>query len=604
MTREIHPAAQQSHCATARIHAVGAETCDVLVIGSGAGGLSAAVAAAARGLKVIVAEKAAVFGGTTAVSGGWLWIPGSPHALLAGVVEGPEPPRTYLRHILGNRYDAELIDAFLEAGPRMLSFFEAETEVKFVAGAQVPDFYGLAPGAANGWCSVVTAPYDGRGLGELITQLRRPIAETMLAGMAIASGADMRNFLTALRSPCAFLYVTRRILRHVRDLVTRHRSMQLVNGNALVARLLRSATDAGVTLWSSAGARRLLRDGGAIVGAELEGAGGPVRVTARRAVILATGGFPHDPARQAELFPHVRAGTPHNSAAPETNDGDGLRLAESVGGHVDPGQINAAAWAPVSLVPRADGSTGRFPHLVERGKPGLIAVTRAGKRFVNEGGPYLDYVRAMIAATPEGEEVQSWLICDRRFIRRYGLGAAKPAPLPLRHWLRSGYVVRGRTIEELARACGIDPDGLARAVAAYNRDAVRGEDPEFGRGITPYHRAQGDPDHLPNPCVAPIEQGPFYAVHIVPGSLGTFAGIVTDATARVLDAAGLPIPGLYAVGNDMNSVFGGTYPSGGITLGPAMTFGWLAAQNIADQAESMEDANNLERKTHAGQLAR
>lgn len=563
--------------------------CDVLVIGSGAGGLAAAVCAAHRGLRVIVAEKAEVFGGTSAYSGGWLWVPNAPHAIAAGKGEDPDAPRIYLRHILGNHYDAAMIDAYLKAGPRMLEFFESKTEVHFLPGSAVPDFHGNMPGAAKGWRSVVAAPYDGRRLGSLINRLRRPIPETTFLGLGIAAGVDMRMFLTATRSVKAFSYVLRRVAKHGRDLVLHRRAMQLVNGNALIGRLLRSAADKGVTLWSSAPARSLIQDGRRVTGAVLETAQGRVRVLARGGVVLATGGFPHDPGRMHQLLPHVQGGTPHHSAAPQENSGDGLKLAESAGGKVSTTIAHAAAYAPVSLVPRSDGSTGRFPHLVERGKPGIIAVTAEGRRFVDEGGPYHDYVREMIAATPPGQPAVSWLICDRRFLRRYGLGAVKPAPVPFGRWLRNGYLIEGETIADLAKRCGIDPAGLAATVERFNRHAAQGEDPEFHRGVTPYQRVQGDPDHKPNPCLAPIVEGPFYAVKIVPGSLGTFSGIETDPQARVLDGEGLPIPGLYAAGNDMNSIMGGHYPSGGITLGPAMTFGFLAAETIATSDAAQDE---------------
>lgn len=572
-----------------------AATCDVLVIGSGAGGLSAAVAAAARGLEVVVVEKEPVFGGTTAWSGGWLWIPRNPLAVRAGIVEDPDAPRAYLRHVLGNRFDPAKVDAFLEAGPKMVAFFEGETAVQFLPGNAVPDFHGDAPGAVTGGRSVVAAPYDGRLAGELIGKLRRPIPETTVFGMAIASGADLGHFLNARRSPRSAAHVARRLGQHALDLLRHRRSMQLVNGNALAARLLRSAADRGVGLHTSTAARRLLTDGsGAVTGAVLDGPDGrTVTVAARNAVVLACGGFPHDTERQRAMFPHVAAGTAHNSAAPETNTGDGLRLAEAVGGRVETHQADAGAWAPVSLVKRRNGSVGRFPHLIERGKPGIIAVLRTGRRFVNEAGPYHDFMRGLFRTVPAGEPAEAWLVCDHRFQRRYGLGAAKPFPFPLRPHLRSGYLKRGHTLSELARACGIDPAGLEATVAEYNRHARQGQDPQFGRGSVPYQRVQGDPKHGgPNPCVAPIGHGPFYAVRVVPGSLGTFAGLVTDADARVLDTSGRPVPGLFAVGNDMASVMGGNYPSGGITLGPAMTFGWIAAQRIADAAE-----NNTDRRT-------
>ena len=298
-------------------------------------------------------------------------------------------------------------------------------------------------------------------------------------------------------------------------------------------------------------------------------------------MVLATGGFPHDLARKAALFPHAPTGREHHSAAPAGNTGDGLRLAEAAGGAVRSDLPHAGAWAPVSLVPRADGSVGRFPHLVERAKPGLIMVRRDGRRFGNEANSYHDLMQALFAATPAGEPTEAWLVCDHAFIRRYGLGRVRPRPLPLRPWLRNGYLVRGDTPAALAGACGIDPDGLTATLVTYNRSAVRGEDPQFRRGDSAYNRMQGDADVAPNPCVAPIDKAPFYAVRIVPGSLGTFAGVRTDPHARVLDGEGAVIDGLFAVGNDMSSIMAGRYPAGGITLGPAMTFGYVAAHAAA-----------------------
>jgi succinate dehydrogenase/fumarate reductase flavoprotein subunit len=563
--------------------------CDVLIAGSGAAGMAAAITAAELGLDVIVAEKAPLLGGTTAISGGWLWIPHSPEAQQAGFSEMREAPTRYLRAILGDRFHDAMIKAFLDAGPAMLDFFETRTQVHFQPGLTTPDFYGEADMAGTGGRSLVAKPYDGRHLGPLLARLTPPLAETTLMGMGIAPGPDLRAFLTAFRSRASLFHVLRRLGRHAMDMIRHGHAMQLVNGNALTARLLRSAADRKVVFLTQTGVEALETEGGRVTGARVRTAKGMGLIRARRAVVLACGGFPHDRQRQGMLLPHVAQGFAHHSAAPAGNTGDGLRMAERLGGIVDTGQVDPVAWAPVSLVPRANGDSTRFPHLVERGKPGLIAVTRAGQRFVNEGGPYHDYMRALFAATPRDQEPASWLICDRHFLRRYGLGAVKPFPVPIGRWLRNGYLLQGRNARELAQACGIDPVGLAATIDGWNRQARSGVDHDFRRGTTPYHRAQGDPDHRPNPCIAPIEKAPFYAVRIVPGSLGTFAGLKTDAHARVLDSQGAPIGGLYAAGNDMNSIMGGHYPSGGITLGPAMTFGWIAARHIAaqisDQAE-------------------
>ncbi len=570
--------------------------CDLLVIGSGAGGLSAAVTAAWHGLNVIVAEKEAVFGGTTAWSGGWMWAPLNPLAQRAGIAEDPDAPRTYLRHVLGNNFDEAQVTAFLDAAPHMVAFFEKNTALQFEGGDKIPDTYGDAPGAGTGGRSVIAAPYDAHGLGDLVDRLRLPMRETTFMGMTIQAGPDLAAFMNVTRSPRAFIHVGRRFSRHLVDLATHRRGMQLRNGIALVGRLLRSAADLGVDLRTSSPAVRLLQDGGAVYGAVLAMPEGEVEVRSGRGVVLAAGGFPHDRERRSRMFP---ADQEHLTVATPSATGDGLRLGESAGGKVDGTLAAPAAWCPVSLVPFPDGTVGRFPHIIERGKPGIIGVLADGRRFCNEGNGYYDYVAAMLRAVPPGQGVVSWLICTRAFQRRYGLGIARPAPLPLGAYIRSGYIKVGRTIAELAGNCGIDPEGLERTVADYNVHARMGEDPAFGRGSTLYNRYQGDAGNKPNPCVAPIERGPFYAVKVVPGSFGTFAGLKTDASARVLDANGVPIPGLYAAGTDMASVMGGHYPAGGINLGPAMTFGYIAGRHAAGATE-YEDARGAARpKVHA-----
>lgn len=552
--------------------------CDLLVVGSGAAGLAAAVTAAHRGLRVIVAEKEPLFGGTTAWSGGWIFAPCNPLAQRAGVVEDAGLPRTYLRGVLGAHFDAPRVDAFLEAAPRMVAFFHDHTALRFESGTSIPDTYSELPGAGSGGRSVIAAPYDARELGALVHRLRKPLRETTFLGLTIQAGPDLRAFMNVTRSPRAFAHVAGRVGRHFLDLMRHRRAMQLRNGSALVARLLRSAADRGVELRESSPVLRLVQHGGRVTGAMLASPDGEIDVRARCGVVLAAGGFPHDHVRRDALFP---AAAQHRTLAVPSATGDGLRLGEAAGGTVDTTLASPGAWCPVSLVPHRDGTAGRFPHIIERGKPGIIGVLANGRRFCNEALGYHDYVTALHAATPPGGEVASWLVCTHAFQRRYGLGISRPSPLPVGPWVRAGYVKRGRTITDLARACGIDAAGLVRTVAQFNDHARRGEDPEFGRGTTLYSRYQGDARVQPNPCVAPLDRGPFYAVKVVPGSFGTFAGLRTDAQARVLDAEGAPIPGLYAAGTDMASVFGGFYPAGGINLGPAMTFGFIAGEHAA-----------------------
>lgn len=558
---------------------------DVLVVGSGAGGLATAVAAAHRRLEVLVAEKEPVFGGTTARSGGWMWIPGNGPARRAGVDDSAEKARIYLQYETGAHFDAARVDAFLEAGPKAVEFFENNTALQFDLGPFFADYHPDAPGGMDGGRSIVARPFDGRELGAEITRLRPPLAEITFLGMMIGSGKELLHFFNVTRSPVSMAYVGGLFTKFLRDMAFHGRPMRLMNGNALVGRLARSAFDKGVPIWTDAPVRRLMRDDtGRITGAVIERASGPVHVEARRGVVLAAGGFPQDSIRRRELMPHAPSGHEHVSPAPPGNTGDGLRLGESAGARVDVTLSHAAAWVPISRPRRKDGTLGTFPHFVDRSKPGIIAVTRSGRRFVNEANSYHDFCQAMVARCAEEDSTATpaaWFVTDHRAFRKYGLGYAKPAPVPYGRLIREGYLLRGRTLADLAAQIGADPAVFEATIAKFNRDAEAGLDPEFGKGSSSYNRSLGDPDHGPNPCIAPIKDGPFYAVRLYIGDLGTFAGLKTSANAEVLDHNGVPIPGLYAVGNDAASIMGGNYPGGGITLGPAITFGYIAARHMA-----------------------
>lgn len=564
--------------------------CDVLVAGSGCSGMSAAITARSRGLDVLIVEKELRFGGTTARSGGWLWIPGTSLAKAYGIEEAPEQARTYLRHEAGNNYDAARVDAFLSAGPEAVDFFTTKTALRFDMPLVFPDYHAETPGGAQGGRSMVTRPFDGRELGDLIKTLGMPLPELTVFGMMLGSGKEIIHFMRVTKSLTSAVYVARRLSRHLVDVLRYGRGMTLTNGNALAGRLAKSALDLKIPMWLSSPVRELTVENGAVTGAIVSREGHDVRLRARQGVVLACGGFPHDVERRRKMFPHAPTGNEHFSPGPTGNTGDGLRLAESAGGHVEDRLPNAAAWVPVSLTTRKDGSKGVMPHFIDRAKPGVIAVMRDGRRFANEGNSYHDFVQAMLKASKPGEEIAAFLVCDHKTLRKYGLGCVPPFPMPLSHHLKTGYLMRGDTLEALAAKAGIDAKAFTETVKQFNATAPQGHDAAFGKGSKAYNRYQGDALHGPNPCVAPVENGPFYAIKLVIGDLGTYAGIVTDENARALDAEGRVIPGLYAAGNDMASIMGGNYPGAGITLGPALTFGYIAGRHLADSAAKRDAA--------------
>lgn len=561
---------------------------DVLVVGTGASGMATAITAASQGLKVLVVEKEARFGGTTARSGGWLWIPGTRLAKEQGIQEPAGAARTYLQHEATTHFDPARVDAFLEYGPKAIDFFTQKTCVQFDMPAVFPDYHAEVAGGQPGGRSMVTRPFNGRELGERIKHLAPPLPELTVFGMMLGSGPEIKHFMRAFKSPTSFAYVTRRLTKHAIDVLGHGRGMLLTNGNALAGRLAKAAMDLDIPVWLSSPVTQLVVEYDGVSGAMVQHEGKTVKVTATRGVVLACGGFPHDVERRKQLFPHAPTGKEHFSPSPASNTGDGLKLAESVGGYVDGTIPHAAAWVPASVTTRSDGTQGVMPHFIDRAKPGVIAITPKGVRFANEGNSYHDFVQSMVAACKGEKEVSAWLLCDHKALRSYGLGCVAPAPLPIGRHLRSGYLLRGNTVAELAGRIGVQPAVLEATVKAFNANAQRGDDPEFGKGSKAYNRYQGDALVTPNPCLAPLETGPYYAIKLVVGDIGTFAGLQTDAKTRVLNGAGQPIKGLYAVGNDAASIMGGNYPGAGITLGPALTFGYVAGLQLA-QAERSEN---------------
>ena len=562
---------------------------DLVVIGSGAAGLAAAVTAASKGLRVAVFEKHMHLGGTSAWSGGAMWIP-------SGLSKQPDPAAVkYLVHELGPAvFDAQRakILAYLTRGPKMVTHFRnlKQAPLHFEVDPYAPDFH-VSQGCRNGGRILRVKAFDGTRLDRL-DRLRPPLPEFTMRGIGIESGKELNCFLKGFRSPVSAVYVFWRLIKRLIEWRVHGRSRRLVNGNALVASLLAAAENLGVKLFAERPVLRLVRvDAARVSGVVVRTPKGEREVLAKHGVVLACGGFPHDRARIPTHFPHAPTGVEHKSAAPPENTGDGLRLGESAGGRVERTRSAPAAWAPVSLMQRRDGSKAVYPHFIDRAKPGVIAVNRAGRRFCDESGSYHDFMVEWIKASPTGGPLEAWLICDRRFLWRYGLDLVKPFSLLPKSWwsswsarsqwrvLRTGYLQVGRTIESLAKTCGIESAGLRETVETYNHSVP--SDIAFGRGSTAYGLSQGDPTVRPNPCVAAIRRPLYFAVRLYPGSLGTLAGLETDEHARVLDAGNRHIPGLYACGNDMASIMRGHYPGPGITLGPAMVFAYRAAMAIA-----------------------
>lgn len=553
--------------------------CDVLVVGSGAAGMMAALAARHFGLDVVIAEKERQLGGTTARSGGWLWVPCSPVARRAGIGDTIKAARAYIAHEAGTRLDAARVDAFLAQGPKMIEFCEAYTRLRFSAAPGFPDYHPSSPGAAVGR-SICAMPFDGRDLGHAIHLMQPPMRTMIFLGMAISSGAELRHFMKATRSPASAAFVARRLAQQAWDSLRSGRSMRLTNGNALVGRLLASVNDAGIPLWLDAPVTELACPKGGGASAVVRSGERRVVVRARRGVVLASGGFAHDPVLRKELldFP---IGVQNWPLTPMGNTGDGLRLGRSVGGTVVSNVAEPAAWAPVSRVRLRDGEEHSYAHIIDRAKPGVIAVLRTGKRFVDEACSYHDFVVAMRNASRHLEDVEAFLLCDHRALRRYGLGFVKPFPVPIHRHLVSGYLARGYTLEALAARLDINARTLIRTVEHYNAHARTGRDPEFGKGENAYARYMGDDEMQPNPCVAALDAPPYYGVRVTPGILTTYPGLSTDEYARVLDTDSRPIAGVYAVGSDMLTLGGGGYLGGGANLGPAMTFGFIAGQSLA-----------------------
>jgi succinate dehydrogenase/fumarate reductase flavoprotein subunit len=558
------------------------DTFDAVVIGAGAGGMTAACTAAAAGCSVLLIEQANLVGGTTAISGGMVWLPVNHKMAEAGCPDSPEAARRYLAATVpGER--REKLEAFLAQADTALRDLEATTALRFQPVLTYPDYYPDLPGGTGGGRVLEPVPFDGSLLGRAFDLVRDPLPEFTLFGGMMISRKDIPHFRRAMKSPASALRAGRLIMEYLFQRLRARRGTSLYLGNALVARLLRSALDLGVTIRTGVGVESLQieADGrvSSLIWRDEQGRSG--RLTARRGIVLATGGLSHHPDLRRNYVPEA-AGT-LTATVRSGSSPPGAVLASALGAGLSAPTRDGAFWVPASTFTRANGSEGVFPHTVtDRAKPGLIAVDCNGHRFVNEALSYHEFVRAQLSHA--NSAIPAWLICDRAFLWKYGLGKIKPFSASVRADIASGYLIEAKTIADLARQIGAPAPALAETLQRFNASAGQGEDPEFGRGGDVYQRSLGDADVQPNPCVAPIRQAPFYAVKVVPADLGMSAGIVTDASTRVLKPDGSVVPGLYACGNDMASIMEGAYPGPGITLGPALVFGWIAGRQLASQA--------------------
>ncbi|EHL96204.1 FAD binding domain protein [Acetobacteraceae bacterium AT-5844] len=558
---------------------------DLLVIGAGVAGMTAALVGALEGLRVLLCEKTDMVGGITATSGGTIWVPGSSQSVRADVPDSSADAARYLASVIGARGGEAQRAAFLEAGPLALDDLEARTDVRFVAAQAHPDYLGNHPGAAFGGRALGPEPFDGRLLGADFDRVRPPRPEFLVLGGMMVARTDIAPLLKPFASRANLSQVVRLLTRQARDRLRYRRGTRLVMGNALVARLLHSLRRQGVPIRFGTGLAELVRQGGRVVGAVLEGPAGRRRIRALRGVMLATGGIAWNPVLREQLFPEAARPL---SLAPETHTGDGIATGLRSGAALDAEMDSPGLWMPCSVLERPNGTRAVWPHiLLDRAKPGLIAVNSTGRRFVNESDSYHDFCMGMLRAQETAPSIPAHLICDRSFIRDYGIGLVHQGTRRLAPFIDAGYLIEAPTLRELAGRIGVPPEALEQTVAEHNRFAETGVDEAFGKGSSPMNRFNGDAGHGPNPCLRPIGPGPFYAVAVRPAELAGSAGLRADGDGRVLDTAGQPIEGLYVGGNDMGSIFRGTYPGPGTTIGPAIVFAWRTARHAAGMTPAL-----------------
>ncbi len=558
------------------------ESVDLLIVGSGAAAMAAAVRAHDLGLRALIVEKSDVYGGSSAMSGGVCWVGNNRHMKKYGIADSDEEVLTYLEAITKGEASRAHLVTYRDESKRMIDYLADKTHLRFDALDLYTDYYPEAPGGKMGGRSMEPEPFDGRLLGDELARLRSPATSALILGKfmitaRLAKRMIILDFSAMLTMAwLLFLYV----LRAPRRRSTRGRDPYLTNGNALMGRLRLSLLDRKVPLWLSAPMRELIVDGDRVTGAVVERDGKLVRVAAARGVLLAAGGFERDQALRDEYGPRP-ASTEWTAGSP-ANTGDGVRAGLALGASV--ALMDEAWWTPTTQYP---GVKSGWVLVVEKSLPGGVFINQLGERFTNEAAPYVDVVVAMYADQKKtGASVPGWMVFDGRYRRNYIAGPVGPGKVmsdaSLGKKLRTQFLVKAPTIEELADKIGVPGDRLKATVERFNGFARRGKDDDFGRGESASDRYYGDDRVKPNPCLAPLDQAPYYAIKLFPGDLGTKGGLVTDTRGRVLRGDGSVIAGLYAAGNTSASIMGRTYPGAGGTIGPAMCFGFLAAEAAAE----------------------
>jgi 3-oxosteroid 1-dehydrogenase len=554
------------------------QTVDLLVVGSGAGAMVAALTAYDRGGDPLLIEKTDRYGGSSAMSSAGLWVPNNHLMADAGVADTPEEAWSYLSGTTRGAVSDERLRAYLDTAPEAIRFLCDHSHVDLAALPEYADYYPHIPGSKPGGRSLEPKKFDARLLGDEFLRMRDQHPQTQIMGRIFMTIFEARALLT--RAPGWIGLTMRLMARYWLDLPWRFKSKRdrnLAMGNALIGMLRLSLMDRGIPLWLSTAARELVVEGDRVVGLVAERGGRRTRIRAEKGVVFAAGGFEGNQAMREKYLPNpTRAewtcGNPHNT-------GDVINMGLAVGAGLD--LMDDAWWGPTTVVPGEDRAR---MLVIEKSLPGSILVNRRGERFVNEAAPYIDVVNTMYEKNaPDAPSVPAYLIFDAAYRKKYPCGpmlqASQQPDWALPKALRQGYLKKSETLEGLAAQLGIDAAGLQASVAKLNEYARTGKDLDFHRGETVFDRYYGDERVQPNPCLAPIEASPYYGIEAYPGELGTKGGLRTDARARVVTESGEPIPGLYAIGNCAASVMGRSYPGAGSTLGPAATFGYIAARD-------------------------